>query len=158
MPSKDQEVCFKFSGVRDIDTNLVPPQWVYYHAGGVRGARPVLRGADAKETFDSIPIVDVSGLFSSNLEDRKKVAAQIGEACRTVGFFYAQNHSVPHDVIDETFDAIKNFFALPAKDKMEVHLHKNAALRGYEPVFETNLEGAGRGGKCYQCDRSKPVS
>lgn len=102
-------------------------------------------------------MVDVSGLFSSNVEDRKQVAVQIGKACRTVGFFYAQNHGVPDDVIEGTFDAIKNFFALPAEDKMEVHLHKNAALRGYEPVFETNLEGAGRGGKYYKRDRSESI-
>ncbi|KAF1964783.1 Clavaminate synthase-like protein [Bimuria novae-zelandiae CBS 107.79] len=120
-------------------------EWVYYHAGGVRGARPVLRGTDAKETFESIPVIDVSGIFSPDLEDRKKVATQIGKACREVGFFYAQNHSVPSDLIEETFEAIKKFFALPREDKMEVHLHKNAALRGYEPLFETNLEGAGRG-------------
>lgn len=113
----------------------------------MRGSRPVLRGENAKETFESIPVIDVSGLFSSNVEDRKKVASEIGKACRTVGFFYAQNHSVPEDVIESTFEAIKGFFALPLEDKMEVHLHKNAALRGYEPVFETNLEGAGRGGE-----------
>lgn len=92
-------------------------------------------------------MIDVSGLFSESIEDRKEVASRIGEACRTVGFFYAQNHSVPRDVIEGTFDAVKKFFALSHEEKMEVHLHKNAALRGYEPVFETNLEGAGRGGE-----------
>lgn len=32
---------------------------------------------------------------------------------------------------------------------MEVHLHKSAALRGYEPLFETKMEGTGRGGEHY---------
>lgn len=64
-----------------------------------------------------------------------------------MGFFYAENHDIPDDVIEETFDTIKKFFAMPMEDKMDVHLHKSAALRGYEPLFETKMEGTGRGGK-----------
>lgn len=48
-------------------------------------------------------------------------------------------------MIEETFEAVKKFFAMPLEDKMEVHLHKSAALRGYEPLFETKMEGTGRG-------------
>ena len=107
----------------------------------------MLRGAAAKDTFEAIPVVDVSGLFSKDVEERKSVAAEIGKACREVGFFYAANHSIPDDVISETFEAVKKFFAMPSEDKMEVHLHKSAALRGYEPLFETKMEGTGRGGR-----------
>ncbi|KAF2811381.1 Clavaminate synthase-like protein [Mytilinidion resinicola] len=89
------------------------PEYVYYHAGGQRGSRPVLRGAAAKDTFSSIPVVDVSGMFSKHIEDRKKVAAEVGKACREVGFFYAKNHNVPDEVIANTFEAVKNFFAMP---------------------------------------------
>ena len=121
-------------------------QYVYYHAGGKRGSRPVLRGTDAKQTFDSIPVVDVSGLFSESVHDRRKVAQEIGTACKEVGFFYAENHDIPDKVIEETFDAVKKFFAMPIEDKMEVHLHKSKVLRGYEPLFETKMEGTGKGG------------
>lgn len=86
-------------------------------------------------------------MFSENIEDRKKVASEIGKACREVGFFYAEDHDIPDSVIEETFDVVKKFFAMPLEDKMEVHLHKNEALRGYEPLFETKMEGTGRGGK-----------
>jgi len=124
-------------------------QYVYYHAGGQRGSRPVLRGTAAKKTFESIPIIDVSGLFSYDLEKRKAVARKISTACREVGFFYAENHNVPNEVVEETFRTIKEFFAMPQNDKMDVHLHKNAALRGYEPLFETKMEGKGRGGEVH---------
>jgi isopenicillin N synthase-like dioxygenase len=107
----------------------------------------VLRGTAAKDSFESIPIIDVSGLFSSDVEARKAVARKIGKACREVGFFYAENHDVPDAVIEKTFATVKDFFAMSQEDKMEVHLHKNAALRGYEPLFETKMEGKGRGGK-----------
>jgi isopenicillin N synthase-like dioxygenase len=92
-------------------------------------------------------VIDVSGLFSSDFENRKAVARKISTACREVGFFYAENHNVPDEVIKETFSTVKEFFEMLPEDKMEVHLHKNAALRGYEPLFETKLEGKGRGGE-----------
>lgn len=109
----------------------------------------MLRGDAAKETFETIPVVDVSGLFSQNIGKRKSVAAQIGKACREVGFFYAQNHDIPDNVVADTFEAVKTFFSMSLEDKMKVHLHKSAALRGYEPLFETKMEGTGRGGRCF---------
>lgn len=112
----------------------------------MRGSRPILRGAAAKKTFETIPVIDVSSIWSEKAEDRNMVASQIGRACRDVGFFYAQNHSIPQTLIDETFDAAKTFFKLPHEDKMEVHLHKNPAYRGFDPVYETKFEGRGKGG------------
>ncbi|OAL31254.1 hypothetical protein AYO20_08309 [Fonsecaea nubica] len=120
-------------------------EYVHYHAGGKRGSRPVLRGAAAKKTFESIPVIDISGIFSDSLEERKKVAKEVGKACQDVGFFYAENHNIPDEVIDQTFAAVKHFFALSHEEKMEVHIHKSKALRGYEPLFETKMEGAGKG-------------
>lgn len=120
---------------------------VYYHAGGVRGSRPVLTGADAKDTFESIPVINVEGMFSESLEERKKVAAEIGRASREVGFFYAQNHSLSNELVKETFDAVEKFFALPLEDKMEVHIHKSNVVRGYEPLFETKMDPNSKGGK-----------
>lgn len=122
---------------------------MYYHAGGKRGSRPVLTGADAKDTFESIPVINVEGMFSDSLEERKKVAAAVGKASREVGFFYAQNHSVTEDTVTKTFEAIEKFFALPIEDKMEVHIHKSNVVRGYEPLFETKMDPNSKGGKCY---------
>jgi hypothetical protein len=38
--------------------------------------------------FDNIPILDLSALKSNSIEERKKLAAHIYEACSRVGFFY----------------------------------------------------------------------
>ncbi len=120
---------------------------MYYHAGGVRGSRPVLTGADAKDTFESIPVINVEGMFSESLEERKKVASEIGKASREVGFFYAQNHNISDGLVKQTFDAVEKFFALPLEDKMEVHIHKSNVVRGYEPLFETKMDPNSKGGK-----------
>lgn len=86
-------------------------------------------------------------MFSDSLEDRKKVAAEVAKAAREVGFFYAQNHSVTDETVNNTFDAVKKFFALPLEDKMEVHIHKSSVVRGYEPLYETKLDPNSKGGK-----------
>jgi hypothetical protein len=44
--------------------------------------------------FDTIPIIDIAGVFSSELCGRKKVAAKLHDACTRVGFFYIQNHGI----------------------------------------------------------------
>lgn len=70
---------------------------VYYGSGGYRMSRPVLTGSDAKETFNSIPTVDVANIFSPDLEVRRAIAKEVGKACEEVGFFYATNPPVSHE-------------------------------------------------------------
>ena len=38
--------------------------------------------------FDSIPLIDLSNLRSSKVEDRQALARQIRDVCTHVGFFY----------------------------------------------------------------------
>lgn len=38
--------------------------------------------------FDNIPIIDLAAMSSPDLEERKKLAAQVYDACSRVGFFY----------------------------------------------------------------------
>ncbi len=70
------------------------PNRVYYRAGGFEQSRPILKGADATQSFEFVPIVDVSNIFSPDLEVRKKLAKEIGRAVTEVGFFYAVNPPV----------------------------------------------------------------
>lgn len=69
----------------------------------------------------------------------------MGKACRDVGFFYAQNHAVPQDVIDEAFEVVGKFFNQPLEIKMKNHIHKTSNFRGFEPLFETKLDPKSRG-------------
>lgn len=70
------------------------PNRVYYRAGGFEQSRPILKGADATETFEFIPVVDVSDVYSPDLSVRTKLAKEIGRAVTEVGFFYAVNPPV----------------------------------------------------------------
>ncbi|KAK9342525.1 hypothetical protein V1522DRAFT_415855 [Lipomyces starkeyi] len=69
---------------------------------------------------DEIPVIDVSGIYSENIEDRKAVAEKVREASHRIGFFYAINHGIDPKLADGAFEQAKRFFAMPIEKKMEV--------------------------------------
>ncbi|EAT77499.1 hypothetical protein SNOG_15274 [Parastagonospora nodorum SN15] len=128
-------------------------KYVYFHSGSDATYRKV---AETPRGFTSIPIIDVSNIDGS-LADRKTIAADIRSACESCGFFYIENHTIPQESVDEVFALLKRFFALDLEVKMSAHVHKNPAIRGYEPMLETRLDPRTRGdikeaftmGDCY---------
>ncbi|KAH8803408.1 putative gibberellin 3-beta hydroxylase [Xylogone sp. PMI_703] len=84
---------------------------------------------------ETLPIIDVSRMYSPNLEDRKAVAEEVRKAAHDIGFFYVVNHGVDPKYTDATFEAAKNFFTLPKETKMKVHtdLVPNEYV-GYHPL------------------------
>jgi hypothetical protein len=48
--------------------------------------------SDTGKVMESLPVIDISGIYSKNFEDRKAVAEQIRTASHEIGFFYAINH------------------------------------------------------------------
>lgn len=122
-------------------------EWVHYHDGGIPGRRRILHGTAAQKTFDAVPKIDFTRIYSANLDDRKELAREVGAACRDVGFFYAVNHGVEQRVLDDTFVALERYFALPTDVKMETHNQKAERFRGYEAFLEGRLDPNTRGEK-----------
>ena len=61
----------------------------------------------------NLPVIDVSGLFSTSPEARRSVAAELGAACRGIGFFYLTGHGVPADLLALVFAEADRFFGQP---------------------------------------------
>jgi isopenicillin N synthase-like dioxygenase len=81
----------------------------------------------------SLPVIDVAPLRSGG--DISAVAAEINEACRDLGFFYATGHGVGRDTIAALADASRRFFALPEARKNMIAMAKGGrAWRGFFPV------------------------
>lgn len=76
-----------------------------------------------------IPIIDLHG-FDGDC-DLARVAAEVGAACRGIGFFYLTNHGVPERLIAETFERSRSFFALPLEEKAKVAIDRIGNNRGY---------------------------
>ncbi len=99
-------------------------------------------------TLDEIPLIDVSGIFSPNLNDRKKVAEELRDACIKIGFFYITGHGIPQEQVDGVFEAGKSFFDLTFEEKMECFINNVPNYRGYTPIGGAGSRGVnGKGSK-----------
>jgi isopenicillin N synthase-like dioxygenase len=87
-----------------------------------------------------LPIIDVSGLTSDDIADRRAVAAALRAACLRNGFFYAANTGVTRAETDGILDAARAFFALPDAVKLAVSKDKSPCGRGYERMGGQRLE------------------
>jgi isopenicillin N synthase-like dioxygenase len=86
----------------------------------------------------AIPVIDVSGIAGAGAA---QVAAEIGVACREVGFFYVTGHAVPPALSKAVFDAAAGFFAQDETQKARV-LYTAAGNRGFVPMKGEALDPA----------------
>ena len=90
---------------------------------------------------EALPVVDVSGLSSSDPEQRKAVGAALRAACLDKGFFYCVGHGVPQGLIDAVFAETKRFFDQPVDMKMRYEKSQvSKCNRGYEVLGGQVLE------------------
>jgi isopenicillin N synthase-like dioxygenase len=82
----------------------------------------------------TIPIIDLAGAFTADLDKHRAIAWEIHKACRETGFFYVANHGVSEQLIATQFDWACRFFDLPFDRKMAIHMTKSPTFVGYEPL------------------------
>lgn len=95
--------------------------------------RTVLRTPPRDATPAEIPIIDISGIFSASLADRKAVARQVHAAATNNGFFYIRNHGVPAAVTDAAHESCLAFFRQPQGVKNLANARQSAYFNGYKP-------------------------
>lgn len=81
--------------------------------------------------MEGIPVIDIAGLRSVDAADRRRVAAEIGAACRSVGFFAVTGHGVPDETVRGAFAAARAFFAQPLAAKAALAMRAESGNRGY---------------------------
>ena len=81
-----------------------------------------------------VPVIDVAPLVTGT-GDRSSVAARIGQACRTTGFFYVVGHGIDEGLQRRLEEWSRRFFAQNLQTKMEIAMERGGrAWRGYFPV------------------------
>jgi len=88
----------------------------------------------------ALPVIDIGGLSSDSLTDRKAVAERLRAACLDNGFFYIANHGVPAPLIAALFEETRRFFDSPASTKSAVDKSLSFCARGFEPMRAQTLE------------------
>lgn len=66
----------------------------------------------------TIPIVDLAPWSDGSPADRKRIAAELAEACRRVGFVYVKNHGIADELLADAFGWARKLFDLPMEEKM----------------------------------------
>jgi isopenicillin N synthase-like dioxygenase len=81
-----------------------------------------------------LPVINVAPLISA-ADERRRVATQIGEACREFGFFYIVGHGVDQNLQRRLEEVSRRFFAQDVKAKLDIGMSRGGrAWRGYFPV------------------------
>lgn len=88
----------------------------------------------------SLPVIDVSGLSSSDPAARAAVGAALRAACLDKGFFYATGHGIPAALIDAVLEESRAFFNQPEEAKRRIDKSLSFCNRGYEPLRGQTLE------------------
>ena len=86
----------------------------------------------ASAGFDSIPVVDLSGI--DDPAARRSLADRLCTVCHEVGFAIIDGHGLDPSVIDDVFDLMERFFALGDDDKMLIDKRRSPQFRGWEAV------------------------
>jgi len=86
-----------------------------------------------------LDVIDLAGLGSGEPAAVRRVAAELGRACREVGFFYVRNHGVPATLMSAMFARAAAFFAASAADKDEFSIMRSRHNRGYVGIAGESL-------------------
>ena len=86
--------------------------------------------------FERLPLIDVSGLRSASIAERRQTALELDRAARNAGFFYASDHGLDQSLIAGLEAAAAEFFALPEAVKQRYYIGESRNHRGYVPPGE----------------------
>lgn len=83
-----------------------------------------------------LPLVDISLLNSTNLDDRMQVAQALDQACKEVGFLYLKGDQFQPALFAQLCDIAKHYFAQDDALKMQNYIGKSVNHSGYVPIGE----------------------
>lgn len=82
-----------------------------------------------------LPVIDFAAYTDgAGIAARRRVAAEIRDACTHTGFFYLANHGISRAEIDLAHDWGHLFFEMPVEEKTKVAKSGHATRQGWMPV------------------------
>ncbi|HEY1724149.1 MAG TPA: 2-oxoglutarate and iron-dependent oxygenase domain-containing protein [Steroidobacteraceae bacterium] len=88
----------------------------------------------------SIPVLDAAAYLAGEPGAASRLASELQQAQQNIGFFFLNNHAVPERLIERSFAAVEEFFALPLEQKLA--LSARADFTGYIPVAGSQLRNS----------------
>ncbi len=93
----------------------------------------------------AIPNVDLRDFISGDAERKKKFVGEIGSAFENIGFVALSGHFLSDELVDDLYDEIKKFFALPQQVKDLYEIEGIGGQRGYTSFGKEHAKGRKEG-------------
>jgi isopenicillin N synthase-like dioxygenase len=85
-------------------------------------------------TLMNVPVIDLAPYRDGTPEGKAKVAEQVGQACRDIGFLVVSGHGISEGLVRRTYETSQAFFALPLVEKAKSDRPALDQVRGYSAV------------------------
>lgn len=95
--------------------------------------------------MNNIPSVDLADFLSGDPERKAKFVEQIGTAYEEIGFVSLKNHFLDEELVDNLYDQVKAFFALPLETKRSYEIEGLGGQRGYVSFGKEHAKGKKEG-------------
>jgi isopenicillin N synthase-like dioxygenase len=86
-----------------------------------------------------VPIIDISEWEAGGVDSRRRIAGEVDQACRQIGFLQVVGHGVPTDVVDTMLAASDAFFGRPLAEKLFSESPSPELNRGYASLGSESL-------------------
>ena len=88
---------------------------------------------------DSIPAINLAEFLNGDAEQQQRIATEVDDICKTLGFLIVKQHGIPQIVIDTAWQAARAFFDLSLQQKMASRSPDPGCPRGYFPIASEAL-------------------
>lgn len=86
--------------------------------------------------FRTLPVVDITGLYADDFNERHHCAQALGQAARDAGFLYITGHGISTGLIDRLKQRTRDYFSQPLSLKMRDYIGQSVNHSGYVPEGE----------------------
>jgi isopenicillin N synthase-like dioxygenase len=89
----------------------------------------------------NIPSVDLADFLSDDPKRKQKFIDEIGKAYEDIGFVALKGHFLSNTLVDNLYEEIKKFFALPVETKSKYEIEGIGGQRGYVSFGKESAKG-----------------
>ncbi|KZS42057.1 flavonol synthase [Aquimarina aggregata] len=95
--------------------------------------------------MNNIPSVDLADFLADDPSRKQKFVNEIGKAYEDIGFVALKNHFLSDQLVDNLYNEVKAFFALPLETKEKYEIEGLGGQRGYTSFGKEHAKGKKEG-------------